>query len=101
MRKLLFCLFALGLSATSLYADECKGKTVEGKKEGTWVCFYENGKKREEGAYKTDVKVGAWKYFHENGTVAMEGNYIKGVEKGKWKMFDEAGKLLEEIDYGK
>jgi hypothetical protein len=52
-----------------------------------------------EGNYINGKRNGLWKYWHENGQVRCEGNYINGLKDGVWKYWDETGVLTEETLY--
>ena len=42
---------------------------------------------------------GLWKYYHDNGNIWYEGNYINSKEDGLWKEYNNNGDLIEEIFY--
>jgi antitoxin component YwqK of YwqJK toxin-antitoxin module len=80
---------------------------------GSWSAFYENGKLKETGEYKTDTyvncciagpcdiiysyKFGEWNYYHENGQKHIEttcegGDEINsGFLNENWKFYDKKG----------
>lgn len=78
-----------------------EGTYKDGKREGLWRYWYENGNLWSEGYYKADVRHGRSTVWHENGKKYYEGHYTDGERTGKWKFWDEDGKLLKEIDYNK
>jgi antitoxin component YwqK of YwqJK toxin-antitoxin module len=39
-------------------------------------------------------KQGLWKFFHDNGLIQMEGTYRNDLKHGYFKDYDEAGKLI-------
>ena len=45
------------------------GKFVNGKKEGEWLYFYENGQWEIKGNYKDGKKDGFWEYFNRDGSL--------------------------------
>lgn len=98
MIKLLF-IASLWLTAPT-QDDHCKGEKKDGKREGVWKCYYDDGKLQSEGGYVADQKEGIWKIYHSNGQLAGVGPYVKGAEKGKWTFYDEAGKVLMEVEQG-
>lgn len=100
MRNLLTSLF-ICFNITLCYAEEnCKGEIVQGKKNGNWKCYYNDGKIQMEGDYMLDQKQGVWKIYHTNGQLAALGKYQNSIEKGKWIFYDEEGKVIHENDYG-
>jgi antitoxin component YwqK of YwqJK toxin-antitoxin module len=92
----IFWLFFMGTS----YAENCKGDLKDGKKQGLWKCYYDDGKLQQEGNYENDKKEGVWKLYHSNGKLAAEGTYKADQEKGKWRFYDDNGTLLFEEDRG-
>jgi uncharacterized protein len=79
--------------------ENCKGEIKDGKRTGSWKCFYDDGKLQTEGGYVNGLKDGPWKLYHANGKVAGEGVYEKDHEKGKWKFYDEDGQVMLEQEY--
>ncbi len=96
-----------------------KGNIEQGRKEGLWKYFYENGAIESEGNYSTYVyahehgdlffyhKQGVWEYWFANGKLKATGTYEGmemqdmdfgsdpniglGIRKNDWKYFDEQG----------
>ena len=65
----------------------------EGKKDGYWESFHDNGKLSEKGNYKKGLRVGIWKSFHDNGQLWVKGKYTKdGTRDASWEYFDKDGK---------
>ncbi len=95
-----------------------RGQFKDGKPTGTFIHYYENGKKQSETMYITSAKTKFTGYY-ENGKVKAKGNYINqkkdsvwlyywendslsakeiykaGVETGEWKFFYYNGKVSE------
>ena len=71
----------------------------DGKREGEWRKYYDNGKLAYEGYFKDDNRDGYWKIYNEDGQLMMEGNFKNGVEEGLWKFYNEDGTLKEEKTY--
>ena len=68
-----------------------------GKLEGAWKEYYDDGKLKSEGQYKSNQRVGAWKYYFKSGKTEQEGAYDdKGRLNGKWKWYFEDGKMARE-----
>ena len=47
----------------------------DGKEDGLYTGWYENGQKRLEGTYKDGEKDGKWIYYNEDGTVKEVEEY--------------------------
>lgn len=76
-----------------------KGFYINGKREGQWVSFFENGQKQSEGFFKNGLRDGKALVYYQNGQLYYEGYYKDGKEVGKWIFFDQQGKKLQEKDY--
>jgi len=92
----------------------------DGKLDGKWTFWYENGQKQLEGNYKPyevlaedcraersspyifpakDSKDGKWTEWYENGQKKLEQNYKCGRVIGKWTTWDENGQKMFEGNY--
>lgn len=54
-------------------------KDADGRKQGKWFVFWENGNKRQEGRYHDDKMDGYFKDYAENGDLLKITKYINGV----------------------
>jgi antitoxin component YwqK of YwqJK toxin-antitoxin module len=54
-----------------------------GKEDGHWTGWYENGQKMEEGNFKNGKREGFWTYWDENGQKKLEKHYKDGEEEGR------------------
>lgn len=65
----------------------------DGKKipHGTCTMFHPNGAKAGEGAYVDGKENGIWRAWREDGTLRMEGKYLFGLKEGKWTLWDDKG----------
>jgi antitoxin component YwqK of YwqJK toxin-antitoxin module len=91
-------------------------------KNGYFIYYYENGKKREEGSYRNNYRTGEWKgwfkegndkliykyetgtlkeviAYYENGNVKYYGKYLNGLKNGKWTYWNKDGKLSMQGKY--
>ena len=62
---------------------ESEGKTQgsirNGKKDGPWVKYYDNGQLWEKGTYKNGkLEDGPWVEYHYNGKLGSKGTYKDG-----------------------
>jgi antitoxin component YwqK of YwqJK toxin-antitoxin module len=68
-----------------------EGDFAAGLREGDWVEYHANGRKRYEGLLHLGQNEGPWKYWHENGQLMAEGSYVNNAREGTWLFFDEQG----------
>lgn len=74
---------------------------AEGKKDGKWLYWYENGNKWSEGYFTNGLDDKKRTTWHENGELHFTGRLDQGKRVGIWKFFDENGKMTKELDYDK
>jgi antitoxin component YwqK of YwqJK toxin-antitoxin module len=70
-----------------------------GKKEGWWLEFYENGNPKVKSFYVNDSLQDSSVYHHKNGALSDIQFYKKGKREGCWKKFNEKGMLVHEANY--
>ena len=71
---------------------EGKGEILEGKKDGLWEEYWDNGQLVYKGHYKDGKKDGLWEEYDEYGK-RSRGNYKDGKKDGLWvSSYDENGK---------
>lgn len=59
--------------------------------------YYENGKMQQQGYFKDGKLEGQWVSFDENGNKASMAEYTNGQKTGKWFFWNN--KSLSEVDY--
>lgn len=93
-----------------------KGEYKEGKREGQWTDFWDNGCYRLEGPpkeiaiYKAGIKHGESMTFYDSNcfpekAMASRGYYDNGKKDGEWKYFDDKGNedanLIKKLNFDK
>jgi antitoxin component YwqK of YwqJK toxin-antitoxin module len=63
---------------------EVQGEIFSGK----YYSYYENGRIRSIGEYKSGKRTGVWLQFHDNGNQINYGNYNQGNQIGEWYYYD-------------
>lgn len=72
---------------------------INGKEQGDWKYYYENGNKKAVGTYNNGKKSGKWSYYYKNGRIQQIGSYSAGRLTGIWQWYYETGELLKEEYY--
>ena len=67
------------------------GEIRNGKNEGPWVGYYENGRLTYKGAYKNGKREGPWVGYYENGQLMYKGAYKNGRLDGPRVWYREDG----------
>jgi uncharacterized protein len=76
-----------------------QGSYKEGKREGTWKYYYDNGNLNFSGKYIDDNADGKHSYYWDNGKLREEGFYIMGRREGEWYKFNYDGTLFLTTTY--
>ena len=72
-----------------------QGTFKNGKKEGPWVDYWENGQLKMKGDYRDRGREGPWVSYWENGQLEMKGDYKNGKTEGPWVGYNEDGTVNE------
>ena len=60
------------------------GSFKNGKMDGAWVVYYNNGQLFYKGNYRNGEKEGPWVEYYDNGQLKLKGVYKNGKEEGYW-----------------
>ena len=71
----------------------------QGRRQGPWKFFYEDGELRSEGSYKDNLRVGKWKYYFLDGKIEQEGRYANDNPDGTWIWYFDNGQVRKEQEY--
>ena len=71
----------------------------DGKADGRWTQYYENGNIWIEGDYKNGIQVCLWTTYHNNGQECTKGVYKYNERSGKWILFNDNGTVREKLEY--
>jgi antitoxin component YwqK of YwqJK toxin-antitoxin module len=61
-----------------------QGQFKDGRRDGAWVEYYQNGLLAAKGDYKDGEKEGPWVTYHQNGQLSGKGDFKNGVWDGPW-----------------
>lgn len=87
------------------------GTYREGKRQGNFRLYDENGKENGGQLYDGDVlvgegmidslgrRIGDWKLFYQDGTIRAKGKYVMGMKEGPWQYFFKNGKSEQTGSY--
>ncbi len=77
-----------------------RGILKNGKREGLWKSWYEDGTLWSETTFKEGIKNGATTTYYPNGKKRYEGFYKDDDESGKWIYWRENGEIQSNKNYG-
>ncbi len=69
-------------------------KDTQGRKQGVWKMFTEDGYELSIQTYRNGKKHGAAVVYHPNGALHYSGEYDEDERIGEWKFYDEMGDLV-------
>jgi antitoxin component YwqK of YwqJK toxin-antitoxin module len=73
---------------------QCAEFYEDGKKEGEYKSWYDNGQLYTQGLYKDGKKEGEHKIWHDNGQLYTQGLYKDGKKEGEHKIWYRDGQLF-------
>ncbi|HET6243267.1 MAG: hypothetical protein H0V01_01755 [Bacteroidetes bacterium] len=76
-----------------------QGNMLNGKREGKWVSFYEDGMPWSETWFDKGRKHGSTTTWNSDGKKYYEGHFENNKESGKWTYWDENGSVIKEVEY--
>lgn len=68
-----------------------EGLYRDGKQEGEWTTWYENGQRSAVDHYHDGLQNGLHASWYANGAKAIEGGYRDGKREGVWTLWDPSG----------
>jgi len=84
-----------------IYYYENGKKKIEGdylndKQEGEWITWYENGQQESKGKFKHGMLDGKWIYWYDNGMKESEGSFLDNFIVDTWVYWYDTGEKLSE-----
>ena len=76
-----------------------QGTIRNGKKEGLWVYYYDNGQLSYKGTFKVGKKDGPWVYYHSNGQLSYKVTYKDNKKDGPYVNYYDNGQLSSKGTY--
>ena len=70
-----------------------QGTIKNGKFDGPWDRYHDNGKLKEKGIYRNGKEEGPWVRYHKNGQLSDKGTYKYGEKDGPWVRYYDNGQL--------
>ena len=68
-----------------------QGSIKNGKKEGSWIAYWENGQLLYKCDFKNGNLDGSYISYWDNGQLLSKGNWKNGKEEGYWVRYKEDG----------
>jgi antitoxin component YwqK of YwqJK toxin-antitoxin module len=70
---------------------ETIGYMKDEKNYGEWKYYYPNGVLESIGIFKDDMADSVWNWYYMTGTVKQTGEFSEGKKNGEWKYYDDFG----------
>ncbi len=74
---------------TGKVTAQTQGSLKNGKRDGPWVYYRENGELEYKGTYKNGKRDGPSVVYYKNGQLVSKGNYKDGKKHGPWVGYNE------------
>ena len=79
---------------------DLQGKIKDGKLEGEWLEYYNNGELLAKSNYKDGKKQGEYVVYYKNGGTDITGNFKEGKKEGEWlSYYYKSGQLFNKNNY--
>ncbi|MCZ7558515.1 MAG: hypothetical protein M5R41_19170 [Bacteroidia bacterium] len=79
-------------------AVKCKGQRIDGKREGTWIWWYDNGVKESKGTYSAGLANGRFTDWAYNGNIQSETDWKNDIQHGIRVEYKD-GRLVSEAEW--
>ena len=76
-----------------------KGSFKNGKRDGSWLSYWVNGKLQSKTNHKNGKLEGSWVSYHLNGQLRDKGQYKNGLKDGSWFSYFGNGQLSFRRNY--
>jgi antitoxin component YwqK of YwqJK toxin-antitoxin module len=76
-----------------------EGTYKDGRREGIWITYYNNGQKATESHVKNDRREGLETNWYPSGKKMLEADYANGVLHGTATMWNEQGDVILRREY--
>ena len=73
-----------------------RGFILNGKRDGPWIFFDDNGQRLSAGDFKAGQEDGPWVFFHTNGQMESRGAFKDGKQDGAWTFSNPNGTTISE-----
>lgn len=87
-------------SSSNIYAQNDINKTDnQGRRQGKWIDFHENGSIRYTGEFKNNEPVGEFLYYSEDGTLFAKNKHIKKTHICESEIYSPEGNIIAKGKY--
>lgn len=76
-----------------------EGELINGKLDGKWTFWYENGEIQSIRYYNRGIEDSLWTWYDEAGNILRKGSYRNGLIHGRWETYHPNSQISEEGDY--
>lgn len=74
-----------------------KGNYRNGVRDGPWITYHISGQLLIKETLKNGEREGPWEYYFLNGRLREKGSYKNGKREGPWVDYHKTGKVNEEL----
>ena len=73
------------------------GSFKDGKKDGPWVVYWDNGQLMSKGTYRDGKEDGPYVFYYDNGQLSTKGTFKDGKKDGPWVYYHDNGTVDEKF----
>nr|WP_294893977.1 toxin-antitoxin system YwqK family antitoxin [uncultured Pedobacter sp.] len=89
----------------TLYANSTDTAEIKsylnGKEDGEWLKYYEDGKLKEKRFFKNGLKEGPYLAWWQNGKKQLQFNFVNDEYEGVCSQWNKDGRLIQQMTYKK
>ena len=82
---------------TGKTTGKVQGTFKNGKLEGSFVLYHDNGQLFYKGDYRNGEKDGSWITYHDNAQLCNKGGFWLGKKEGTWVWYSKDGTITEKL----
>jgi len=87
----------MGIGVIGIQQGRCP--TKDGKEQGEWSNYWENGQLKNKSTFKAGLLSGAWESYYPTGKLKLRGKYEDNFKVGEWTDYFENGKPKDILTY--
>ncbi len=97
--KIIILSVFLTFSCINVMGQKYNNIDKQGRRQGKWIEYFDNGKVRFEGQFKDDFPTGEFVYYDESGAVKVRNNYSSDGSVAESVMYSDSGVVVAQGNY--
>lgn len=97
--RTLLLFVVMAFSCTDAICQKYNNTDKQGRRQGKWIEYFDNGKVKFEGQFKNDIPCGEFVYYDESGAVKARNKYSSDGSVSDSEMYSASGKVVAQGKY--